>query len=122
MIKGIARNKNSTPIKHLSSDGIKITDKKDIAGKLAENFSENSSSKNYKKQFQTIKRKAEKCKLKFNSNNSEEYNLPFSLVELKNSIQKSHNTAVGPDEIHYEFIKNLLEESLNLLLKIFNDI
>ena len=122
MIKGIAGKNNSAPIKHLSSDGIKITDKKDIAGKLAENFSENSSSKNYKKQFQTIKRNAEKCKLKFNSNNSEEYNLPFSLVELKNSIQKSHNTAVGPDEIHYEFIKNLPEESLNLLLKIFNDI
>ena len=34
-----------------------------------------------------------------------DYNHQFSLSELTDCIMKSHNTAVGPDEIHYEFSK-----------------
>ena len=122
MVRGITGKTKAAPVKHLSSNSIEVTEEKDIVEKLAEKFSENSSSKNYNSQFQRVKENAEKNKLKFDSDNSEEYNIPFSLVELKNSIQKSHNTAVGPDNIHYEFIKKLPETSLNLLLEIFNDI
>ena len=46
----------------------------------------------------------------------------MTLTELKDSIKKSHNSAVGLDEIHYEFLKKLLEESLKFLLKNFNKI
>ena len=44
------------------------------------------------------------------------------LRKLKGSIKKSHYSAVDQDEIHYEFLKKLLEESLKFLLKIFNEI
>ena len=58
-----------------------------------------------------------------NQKNLEEYNSLLTLRELKDSIKKmSHNSAVGPDEINYEFLKKLLEESLKFLLKIFNKI
>ena len=120
MIRGIAGKGNTAPIKHLSFKGNKITETKEIANKLAEKFSGSSSSANYKQQFQPIKRNAEKRKLKFNSDNSEKYNQPFTMLELKDSIKKSHNTTVGPDEIHYEFIKKLPKTCLNLLLEIFN--
>ena len=85
-------------------------------------FSKNSSSTNYSKPFQNIKKNAEKSKLNFKSNNLEDYNQPFSLTQLTDCIMKSHNTAVGPDEIHYEFLKQLPSCSLDFLLRAFNEV
>ena len=65
------------------------------------------------------KDKKEKQKLNFKSGNTESYNKLFSLSELKEAIQKSHNTAVGPNEIHYEFLRQLPSKSL---LTALNDI
>ena len=98
---------------------IKARNKKDIADILAKTFSKNSSSNNYSEPFQNIKKNAEKTKLNFKSNNVEDYNQPFSLSELTDSIMKSHNTAVDPDEIHYEFLKQLPSCSLDFLLQAF---
>ena len=64
----------------------------------------------------------EKVKIKFQSKNIESYNQPFSRAELKESLNKAHNTAVGPDKIHYRFLKELSEPSTNFLLQIFNDL
>ena len=96
--------------------------RKNIAEVLAETFSENSSVKNSNPQFISYKSKSEKQRLNFKTNNLEKYNLPFTLAELKEAIQTSHNTAVGLGEIHNEFLKHLTKNSLNYLLKIFNDI
>ena len=123
MIRKISGGKNtSSPIKHLSKNHMKATNKKDIADLLANTFSKNSSSTNYSKPFQNIKKNAEKTKLNFKSNNLEDYNQPFSLSELTDCIMKSHNTAVGPDEIHYEFLKQLPSCSLDFLLQAFNEV
>ena len=122
MIRKISGKNTSSPIKHLSKNHIKATSKKDIADLLAKTFSKNSSSTNYSKQFQNIKKNAEKTKLNFKSNNLEDYNQPFSLSELTDCIMKSHNTAVGPDEIHYEFLKQLPSCSLDFLLQAFNEV
>ena len=122
MIRKISGKNTSSPIKHLSKNHIKATNKKDIADLLAKTFSKNSSSTNYSKPFQNIKKNAEKTKLNFKSNNLEDYNQPFSLSELTDCIMKSHNTAVGPDEIHYEFLKQLPSCSLDFLLQAFNEV
>ena len=108
MIRKISGKNTSSPIKHLSKNHIKATNKKDIADRLAKTFSKNYSSTNCKP-FQNIKKNAEKYKLNFKSNNLEDYNQPFflSLSELTDCIMKFHNTAVSPDEIHYEFLKQL---------------
>ena len=42
----------------------------------------------------------------------EEYNRPFSLDESRNSLDKAHDTACGPDDIHYQFLKHLPESAL----------
>lgn len=42
-------------------------------------------------------------------------------MELTRAIKRSHNTAVGPDRIHYEFLKHLPHTTL-LLLEIFNNV
>ena len=70
----------------------KITDKKDIANHLAKTFLQNSTSKNQSKNFQIIKAKAEKVKIKFQNKNTESCNQPFSITELKESLKKAHNT------------------------------
>ena len=121
MIRKISGENTSSPIKHLSKNHIKLTIK-NIADLLAKTFSKDSSSTNYSKPFQNIKKKAEKTKLNFKSNNLEDYNQPFSLSELTDCIMKSHNTAVGPDEIHYEFLKQLPSCSLYFLLLAFNEV
>ena len=118
----ISGKNSSGLIKHLSKNHIKATNEKDIADLLAKTFSNHSSSTHYSKQFQHIKKNAEKTKLNFKSNNLEDYNRPFSLSELTDYIMKSHNAAVGPDEIHYEFLKKLPSCSLDFHLQAFNEV
>ena len=79
MIRKISGKITSSPIKHLSKNHIKATNKNDIVDLLAKTFSKNSSSTNYSKPFQNIKKNAEKTKLNFKSNNLEDYNQPFLL-------------------------------------------
>ena len=122
MIRKISGKYNPMPIKHLLVQNTKITEEKAIANQLAETFSKNSSSENYSKQFQNQKKSQEKYKINFNSENHEPYNEFITLTELKSAIEKSHDTAVGPDEIHYSFLKHIPPESLDLLLKLYNNI
>ena len=95
---------------------------KDIPNHLAETFLQNSSSKNQSKKFQIIQAKAEKFKTKFQNKKTYSYNQPVSIIELKESLNKVHNTAIGLDKIHYQFLKELPEISKFYLLKIFNSI
>ena len=82
----------------------------------------NSSNRNYCEKFQTYMYDQQKFNLNFKSSNTEEYNNPFNLVELKEAINKSHDTVTGPDEVHYQMLKHLPLKSLQALLDIFNDI
>ena len=100
----------------------KATTKKDIADTLGDALSKNSSNSNYPKEFQNYQKHQEKIKLNFKSSNNEEYNNPFNLDELKDAINKFHDTATGPDEIHYQMLKHLPPKSLKTLLDIFKDI
>jgi len=58
----------------------------------------------------------------FKSNNNESYNDPFSVEELTDAMSKAHNTAIGPNQIHYHMIKHLPKEALQTLLGAPNDI
>ena len=60
--------------------------------------------------------------MNFKSKNLEEYNRPFSLDELRNSLDKAHGTACGPDDIHYQLLRHLPESALQVLLDLMNDI
>jgi len=52
----------------------------------------------------------------------EAYNTPFSIDEVLDALSSSHDSAVGPDDIHYQMLKHLPSEVLNTLLSILNDI
>ena len=42
--------------------------------------------------------------------------------EVLQSLNNSHDTAVVPDQIHYQILKHLLRKSKDCLLQIFNTI
>ena len=123
MIRKISGKTKSPNYTHLNTTReTKATSKEDIANTFGETFLKNSSSRNYLEKFKNIQKQQEKNKINFKSLNNEEYNNHFNLLELKDAIQKSHDTATGPDEIHYQMLKHLPENALSTLLHIFNDI
>ena len=82
-------------------------------------FAHSSSSDNCLPQYIPIKHCHEKQKLKFCSEiyNNEEYNQLFTMEEVRRSLNRSRDTAAGPDRIHYQFLKHLSESSLRVLLR-----
>ena len=123
MIRKVSgKNKKSECVHIKSSNGNMCYSTKDISNALGGNFQKNSSSSNYSQQFQNIKVEKERENLNFQSQNNEKYNLPFKLSELKNSLDKSHDTTAGPDDIHYQILKHLPSDALETLLNIMNEI
>ena len=123
MIRKISGKRAKTKISHLKKENDNIaTTPIDISNTLAQTFAHNSSSDNYSTEFTKIKSRQEKENLNFKSDNSEDYNLPFTLRELSESINKSHDTAPGPDGIHYQLLKHLPNDTKSLLLSIFNNV
>ena len=125
MVRKISGKSKSATYHHLNynfnnANETAIT-KQDIADTLASQFCSNSSTSHYSEEFQKYKKQQEKTKLNFKSSNNEEYNIPFNLDELKDAISKAHDTATGPDEVHYQMLKHLPPKSLQALLDIFND-
>ena len=125
MVRKISGKSKSATYHHLNYNFNNANEtastKQDIADTLASQFCSNSSTSLYSEEFQKYKKEQEKTKLNFKSSNNEEYNSPFNLDELKDAISKAHDTATGPDEVHYQMLKHLPPKSLQALLDIFND-
>ena len=114
--------KNVCPPKQYlnGKDGAPITDPKDIANEHAAAFTDNSSSTRYSARFQTIKAQDERALIDFTSDNTEVYNKPFRLRDLRHSILKAKHRAPGPDGIHNNLLKHLPEDTLKILKYILN--
>ena len=118
----ISGKNSSLHIGHLNVGDDVVTSKADIADVQADIFKEKSSSSNYSTSFQQIKNTKEKSKLNFKSNNNEQYNKDFTIKELRKALKKCHDTAVGCDDIHYQFLKHVPFRSLESLLNSFDQI
>ena len=84
MVHKITGKKVFPSIKQLKKDGNNITEVNEIANVLANNIVKNSSTENYSEKFKRHKIKA----LNFNTNNMEDYNAPFKMGELVDSLKK----------------------------------
>ena len=105
MIRKISGKQSNTTIYHLeNSDGTKITERVDIAYRLAQEISKNSSSNSYSTKFQNYQEKAKKEHLDFDTDKSESYNVHFTIRELCVSLKKSYDIATGAGEIHYRLL------------------
>ena len=43
--------------------------------------------------------------LNFETDTNENYNLPFTISELENSLKNAYGSAAGADEVHYQLFK-----------------
>ena len=77
-----------------------------MAEVVAKNLSKISSTDDYSDEFQRIKMLKEKWRLDFSSKNEEEYNLPFSMTELRQLLQRANDSATGLDQVHYQLLTN----------------
>ena len=66
-----------------------------------------------------MKEREEKIKIDFTSDNTEVYNKPFRLRDLRWSIMKAKPRALGPDGIHNNLLKHLPEDTLKILKKLW---
>jgi hypothetical protein len=80
-----------------------------------------SSSDHCPDHFQRLKAREEEKQVRFASNNLVSFNQPFSIDELRAAIHKAHDSATGPDHIHYQMRKTLPEVALDAMLRVFND-
>ena len=62
----------------------------------------------------------EKRRLDFSSKNEEEYNLPFSVTELRQSLQRANDSTTGLEQVHYQLLTHLPNSALSVLLKVYN--
>lgn len=122
MVKRIQGKDFSSHIQHLVVDTEEYITPGDIANKLGQQFSYNSSSENYSPEFRCFKDKAEQLSLNIQSDNSEDYNNLLTLEELQNALLKAKDSATGPDDIHYQLLKHLPLSSLKILVHLFNNI
>ena len=122
MIRRISGKNNRSKISFLKTANSTASTPLEISNTLADTISKNSSSSHYSKKFQIYKKHQERSALNFSSDNSEYYNSPFTLIELRDALANSKDTAVGPDDIHYQILKHLPGSTLNILLQIFNNI
>ena len=76
----------------------------------------------YSTKFQTIKAHDERARIDFTSDNTEVYNKPFRLRDLRRSILKAKPRAPGPDGIQNNLLKHLPEDTLKILKSILNNI
>ena len=88
IVRKIAGKNKPTPLKHLIKNKIQITNIKDIADTLAETFSTNSFSKNFKTEFHKYKATKEKQKLNFQLDNTENYKKIIYIVRTTGSHPK----------------------------------
>jgi hypothetical protein len=122
MVRRISGKPSPIALNHLKVNNATIEAPQDIANTIGSTLSYNSSTAHYTDTFRRYKAKHEKRQLAFQSDNSEPYNNCFSMSELTDALRKAHDSAAGPDQVHYQFLKHLPTESREALLRIFNDV
>ena len=88
-----------------------ISEKTEVAEKFAENFTSRGGLNVPDRQISPVQ---------FNRGNSEWYNKPFEIGELKRALNNTKTTSPGPDGISYDLITKLNPEKQCQLLEIFN--
>ena len=97
-----------------------ISDPIDMANEIADSFAKNSSDSNYNSKFLEHKMENDNTEQTIDHNNYSRINTPIKLKEIKSTLKQCKNTSPGPDKIPNIFLKNLPENGLTYLLKIYN--
>ena len=117
------QGKRSFPtITHMTYNNQKLQSKKEIVEDLATNFQDQQSCKNSSRAFTHVFRTSNSLSFPLTQGKDEPYNANFTIQELKEVIKSAGNTSIGPDLIHYQFLKEMMDKDLEVLLKFYNHI
>ncbi|CAL4116097.1 unnamed protein product, partial [Meganyctiphanes norvegica] len=83
------------------------SDPVEIAKAFGTHFSQVSSTGNYNPAFIRHKIDVEQNIIVFPHDNGKYYNSIFTMKELTHAIKNTSNTSPGPDDVHYEMLRNL---------------
>ena len=92
---------------------------------LGTHYKNISSTSNYTKKFQSIKKNHErrnKNLFKLKENDNEIWNEEITIAELKEVINQKQDSTPGEDQISYQIFKKLPEHSLKSITLLFNNI
>ena len=91
-----------------------------VAEKLASAFASVSSRGFASARFAALRAVVEARSLDFSSLGDATYNVPFSLRELRSTLQTCRDTAPGPDDVPYFMLLYLGSGGQSFLLDLFN--
>lgn len=117
-IKGLGSH---TAITQLITENINTTNQKEISEILANIFLKNSSNENFNHQFIETKVLAEREQIQI-TDQENCINDQFTFLELTDALKTCKNTCPGPDDIPFNFLKNLPNSGLLQLLEVYNKI
>ena len=114
------KSRVNKPLPVLKVNDQLVDDPVEVGNVLGQYYSDISSAQNYTPWFCERENEIINTFPDFDSENQECYNVMFDLNELKNAIEQSGNTSIGPDRIHYAFLKHMNETQMLEILKLFN--
>jgi ribonuclease HI len=120
-LKSMGSAGKSHEIDNLIFNNCLISDPKRIANELADQFTNVSKIARYEKDFVDKMSNAERTPLDDKSE-VENFNQPFTLLELEIALKNAKGSSPGPDKIHYNMMKNLTEEGKLIFLNLTNRI
>ena len=106
------------PLPVLSIGDSLVSDPREVAEVFGQHFAKISSPDNYSAEFKNIRDHTMIVPL--DSNNTEAYNLSFTMEEFVNALQLSNPTSPGEDGILYAMVSHLPQPSKQFLLDTFN--
>lgn len=121
-IRALKGGKNSIPTPTISHNGQNHSSPEIISEILADHFEHVTSDENYDPLFLERKRRKEQREIRFSEKDNEPYNRPFSTEELLFQLDSVKGSSLGPDDIHYDFLKRLPFYAKRKLLEAYNKI
>ena len=89
---------------------------------MTQHFATVGENINRSQEFVRHKNMIESTPMRIAQDDSEPYNGPITLAELKGCLKTTKETSPGKDEITYSMLKNAHELFIRLLLKLYNKI
>ena len=116
------KHRIARPFPVLLHHGTTVDDPYEVVNTFGKHFEELSSPSNYPRSFLHREQEMMERLPVFGLDNRDHYNRPFTFEELQLAVKRSGSSSVGPDKVHYDFIRHLNEPQLLEVLKLFNHI
>ena len=121
-IRKISGSNVHPPRSSLRIDGISYHNPKDISNILGKHLADVSAYSNLDAHFKSIRNRAQRNTLNFETLENLEYNYAFTMIELENALSACNSSAPGHDNVSFEMIQKLAPLAKSYLLQFYNSL